>query len=245
MTEEPMSERELYYSIDDDVFSWFPGYIRGVVLAYGVTNGKSTDELTSLLRSVEASLRQRLNIETLTEHPRISSWREAYRSFGAKPSKHRPSLEAMARRVLRGDSIPSINTLVDIGNTISLRHLIPAGGHAIDVVTQDIALRPATGQETFTAFGSDQTENPAPGEIVFVEGDTVLTRRWTWRQAHHTLTLPTTTAIEYNVDGLPPVPLSEIEDACREVTELVEHFCGGRTRYEILNVDNTKIRFTE
>ena len=240
-----MSERELYYSVDDDVFSRFPGYNRGVVLAYGVTNGESSDELISLLRSAEASLRQSLNIETLTEHPRITSWREAYRSFGAKPSKHRPSLEAMARRVLRGDSIPSINTLVDIGNTISLRHLIPAGGHAIDVATQDIALRPATGQETFTAFGSDQVENPAPGEIVFVEGDKVLTRRWTWRQANHTLTLLTTTAIEYNVDGLPPIPLSEIEDTCREIVDLVKHFCGGRTRYEILSIDNTRIRFTE
>ena len=151
----------------------------------------------------------------------------------------------MARRVLRGDPIPSINALVDIGNTISLRHLVPAGGHAIDVVTQDITLRPATGHETFIPFGSDQVENPEPGEIVFVEGDTVLTRRWTWRQANHTLTLLTTTAIEYNVDGLPPVPLAEIEDTCREIIGLVEHFCGGRTRYEILSIDNTRIRLTE
>jgi DNA/RNA-binding domain of Phe-tRNA-synthetase-like protein len=240
-----VNQEALYYSIADEVFAQFPGYGRGVVLAHGVRNGKSPDELVALFHATEASVRERLNVETLAQHPRIASWREAYRSFGAKPSKFRPSMEAMARRVLRNQEIPSINALVDIGNVVSLRHLVPAGGHAIDVVTQDIALRPATGDEEFIPFGSEEVEHPSPGEIVFAEGNTVLTRRWTWRQANHTLTLPTTTAIEFNVDGLPPVQISEVEEVCREIIELVERFCGGRTRYEILTRDNPRIQITE
>jgi DNA/RNA-binding domain of Phe-tRNA-synthetase-like protein len=237
--------KELFYSVADDVFAQFHGYARGVVLAYGVSNGDSPDQLVSLLRDAEDSVRERLNLETLTEHPRIASWRETYRAFGAKPSKFRPSTEAMVRRVLRDHHLPTINALVDIGNVVSLRHLVPVGGHAIDVLTQDIALRPATGMETFTPFGSDETENPDPGEIVFVEGNTVLTRRWTWRQANHTLTLPTTTAIEINVDGLPPVPIAEVEQICQEVVGLVESFCGGRTRWELLTRENPRVKITE
>ncbi|MDD9417934.1 phenylalanine--tRNA ligase beta subunit-related protein, partial [Staphylococcus aureus] len=84
--------------------------------------------------------------------------------------------EALARRALRGEALPAINALVDIGNLISLHHLVPVGGHAIDGVTGDIALRPATGQESFVPFGSDQVECPLPGEVIFAEGDTVLTR---------------------------------------------------------------------
>ena len=240
-----MEQRELSYTIADEVFTQFPGYARGVVLAQGVKNGESSQELVTLLRDAEASLREQVNIETLAEHPRMVSWREAYRSFGAKPSKFRPSMEAMARRVLRDQEIPSINALVDIGNVVSLRHLVPAGGHAIDVVTQDIWLRPASGDEEFIAFGSEEMENPLPGEIIFVEGNTVLTRRWTWRQANHTLTLPETTAIEFNVDGLPPVTTSEIDEACREIIELIERFCGGRTRYEILTQENPRMTLAE
>ncbi len=58
--------------------------------------------------------------------------------LGIKPSEFRSSIEAMARRVLRGNELPAINALVDIGNLISLRYIIPAGGHALDHVTQDI-----------------------------------------------------------------------------------------------------------
>lgn len=236
-----MNQEEFKYTIEDEVFRLFPGYVRGVVLANGVRNGESPAELIALLRAAEASVRDRLKAETVAEHPRMASWREAYRSFGAKPSKYRPSMEAMARRVLKNQEIPSINTLVDIGNVVSLRYLVPAGGHAVDVLEGDIALRPATGEESFVPFGSEQEERPIPGEIIFVEGNRVLTRRWTWRQANHTLLVPTTKAVEFNVDGLPPVPFEEVEEICREIEALIRQYCGGRTRYEILRTESSWI----
>jgi DNA/RNA-binding domain of Phe-tRNA-synthetase-like protein len=107
---------------------------------------------------------------------------------------------------------------------------------------QDIALRAAAGDEEFIAFGSDQVENPLQGEIILVEGKTVLTRRWTWRQANHTLVLPTTTDVEVNVDGLPPVEVSEVDKACRQLIDMIERFCGGSTSYEILSQENPTIK---
>jgi DNA/RNA-binding domain of Phe-tRNA-synthetase-like protein len=77
--------------------------------------------------------------------------------------------------------------------------------------------------------------------VVFVEGDTVLTRRWTWRQGNHTLTLPETRAIEFNVDGLPPVTRAEIEEACAEVAKLVSEFCGGTSRIDYLTAEQPRI----
>lgn len=229
-----MNQNPIRYTVASEVFTKFPGYVRGVVVANDIRNGNSPAELVQMLREAEAGLRERLRLDAVAQNPRIASWREAYRSFGAKPSEFRPSMEAMARRVVKNSEIPSISTLVDIGNVLSLRSLVPAGGHAIDVLTQDIALRPATGEEEFVAFGSDVMEHPLPGEIIFVEGNTVLTRRWTWRQARHTLIVPETTALELNVDGLPPVTPSEVEEICKEAMKLIEGFCGGKARYELL-----------
>ena len=161
-----MKAENLYYSISDQVYSKFTGYVRGVVVAHDVTNGQSPKELVALLREAEDVLRGQVNLDNLTQHPRIISWREAYRSFGAKPSEFRPSMEAMTRRVLRNQEIPSISALVDIGNVLSLKYLVPCGGHAIDHLTQDIELRLATGQEQFIAFGSDELENPLTGEKI-------------------------------------------------------------------------------
>ena len=236
---------EISYSIADEVFEKFPGYVRGVVLAYDVSNSDSPPELVSMLRDAEVSVRDRLNNDELVDHPRISSWRDAYRSFGAKPSKFRSSIEAMVRRVLSNNELPTINTLVDIGNVLSLRYLVPTGGHAIDEVERDIILRPATGQETFVPFGSDQAEHPDPGEIIFAEGNTVLTRRWSWRQANHTLTLLSTTAIEFNIDGLPPIPESEVKGICQETIDMVTRFCGGRMHFEILSQQNPRIKLSK
>lgn len=222
------------YAISNDVFARFPDYVRGVVIAYDLKNGESSPELVERLREAEASVRARLDLATLTASPRIASWREAFKALGIKPNEFRCSVEAMARRALRDQPLPTINTLVDLGNALSLRHLVPVGSHAIDVVTGDLSLRPATGEEVFVAFGSEQAEHPTPGEIVFTEGNTVLTRRWSWRQSNHTLTLPGTTAIEFNVDGLPPVTREEVEAVCQEVAGLIRKHCGGTTRCELL-----------
>jgi len=233
------------YRIDGQVFARFPGYVRGVILAHGVTNGPSPEDLIAQLRDEESSLRKRLNLETIAEHPRIKPWREAYRAFGAKPSEFRPSVEALARRVLRGDALPAINALVDIGTVISLRHLVPAGAHAIDALVGDLTLGPAVGTETFTALGSEVIEHPYPGEIIFAEGNTVLTRRWTWRQGLATQARAETRAVEFNVDGLPPVTAGEVAVICAELAGLVTRFCGGRTRLEMLTADNCTILISE
>jgi DNA/RNA-binding domain of Phe-tRNA-synthetase-like protein len=233
--------KNLYYSIAADVFDLFPGYERGVVIAHNVNNGDSPPDLIAMLRSAEESVRKRLTLDGVSTHPRIASWREAYRTLGEKPSKFRSSIEAMIRRVLRNQELPLINSLVDLGNAFSLKYLVPTGGHAIDVLTQDISLRLATGQEEFVPFGSEKTEHPSQGEIIFAEGDQAITRRWTWRQANHTLTLPDTRAIEFNIDGLPPVSEQEIREICIDLAEQIERFCGGDIHWEILSKNNPRI----
>lgn len=233
--------KELSCFVADEVFARFPEYLRGVVLAHRVHNGVSPAGLVNMLRAAEASVRERLKLETLMEEPRLAAWREAFRAMGVKPSEFRPSIEALIRRVLRNQELPSINALVDIGNIISLRHLVPTGSHAIDVLTEDMVLRTATGEEMFTPFGSEQVEHPAAGEIIFATGNDVLTRRWIWRQANHTLTLPATTAVEFNIDGLPPVSAAEVEAICQEVMDLTARFCGGQLSYALLCRENPQV----
>jgi DNA/RNA-binding domain of Phe-tRNA-synthetase-like protein len=229
------------YNVAKEIFNQFPGYTRGVVIARDVSNGDSPDELLQMLRDSERSVRAELGGPNIAEHLNIAAWREAYRCFGARPSAFRSSVEAMARRVVRGDELPSVNRLVDIGNVISLRHLVSAGCHAIDVAIGDFELRPAAGEEQFVPLGGSEPENPLPGEIVLVEGDVVLTRRWTWRQGTHTLTGHGSTAVELNIDGLPPVTPDEIAEACGEAEELIVRFCGGRTKVQFLTKDNPSI----
>jgi len=229
------------YSVSEKIFEEFPRYVRGVVVAEGVSNGESPAGLVALLREAEESVRGVMAGYNIAEHPRIAAWRSAYRWFGARPSDFRCSIEAMSRRLVRGDSLPAINRLVDIGNVISLRHILSAGCHAIDVAHGDFELRPARGDESFVPLGSSESESPEPGEVILAEGDMVLTRRWTWRQGQHTATTPDSTYVELNIDGLPPVAFTEVSEACTEATELIQQFCGGEISTHYLTRETPSI----
>jgi DNA/RNA-binding domain of Phe-tRNA-synthetase-like protein len=227
-----------HYSISKDVFEKFPEFRRGVVVATGLTNPPAPAELTAALRKAEIAMPGMLSMDTILENSRIASWREAYRSLGIKPTEFRPSVEALARRVLRGEALPSISTLVDIGTLITIQRLIPTGAHAIDHLKDDIELRFATGNETFIPFGTDIEEHPIPGEIIFTDGDTVMTRRWTWRQSNHSLVVAETTAVEVNIDGLPPITYRDVDAICVEVGNLLVKYAGGSYRYEVLTKEH-------
>jgi len=220
--------------VSDDVFYRNPGYIRGIVQATSINNGPAAADLVALLRTTEAHIRSSIPADKIAEQPQIASWREAFRRFGAKPTEYRPSIEAITRRVLKGDQIPSISRVVDIGTIISLKLLAPVGAHATDVVSDGLELRLATGEELFVALGSDVNDSPSPGEIIFVDGNVVATRRWVWRQGNHTVVTNETRAVEFNVDGLPPVTYDDVAQACEEVRELGSRYCGGSWESAIL-----------
>ena len=230
------------YTAAKEIFEMYPGFVRGVVVARGVTSGEQENlEILALLREAEEAVRQRSDLEDIAQHPRIASWRAAYAKFGARASKFHSSIEAMVRRVRKGSELPYINDLVALGNCISLKYLLPVGGHDVGVAESDLWLKLAQGDELFMPFGTEIVENPDPGEVVYLDGKKVLCRRWTWRQAQHTILTPESGHVAVNVDGLPPVTARETEAVCEELAELVRKFCGWEVVCHYLREDNPPI----
>jgi DNA/RNA-binding domain of Phe-tRNA-synthetase-like protein len=217
------------YDVAPQIFQMYPGYVRGVVVADHLLNGTAENPaILALLRAAESQIRERTDLDDVAAHPRIASWRAAYGKFGARPSKFWCSIEALARRVRKGGDLPYINDLAAIGNIFSLRYLVPVGGHDVGGIRHNLQLALAQGTEVFTPFGTDIVEAPDTGEVVYLEGQTVLCRRWTWRQAEATKLVPGTHHVAINVDGMPPVSSGEVESICEEIAQTVLQFCGGR-----------------
>jgi DNA/RNA-binding domain of Phe-tRNA-synthetase-like protein len=76
-----------------------------------------------------------------SEIPGLAEARRLYKSFGVDPSRHRPSSEALLRRVLGGKDLYQINSAVDCCNLASLNFLLPVGLYDLDRVVGDIILR--------------------------------------------------------------------------------------------------------
>ncbi len=198
----PGTARSPGFAYDPEITARFPAIVGGVIHAVGVTNGPSRDDLVEAFRAEQTAVLSRIGATPLSELPSLAAWRRAFRAFGVDPTAYRSAAEALLRRLTKQGSIPSINTLVDIGNLVSIRYALPVAVFDQRAVTGGTTVRFATGAETFTDLGSGERESPEPGEVIFVdEAGLVCARRWCWRQSAESASGPTTTEIVVTVEG--------------------------------------------
>src|SRR3989339_1192999 len=137
------------FSIQKELFDLLPGLTIGMVVAKDLDNSRSSEEIDRLLAQAIEEMRSHFAADKAQDHPRIKPWRTAFSKLGIAGSKFPSSIESMARRILKGDPFPKINPLVDLCNSVSLKYLVPMGGHDLDTLKGDIHLRFAEGWEPF------------------------------------------------------------------------------------------------
>ncbi len=103
----------------------------------------------------------------------------------------------MLKRVSTGKGLGTINPLVDIYNSISLKYAMPCGGEDMDKFIGDIRLTKATGDESFITLGSDKSEPPYEGEIVYKDDEGAICRCWNWRESVRTMLTEDTKMLSY------------------------------------------------
>src|ERR687891_745959 len=131
----------------------WPAIRAGVVHARSVTNGPSPPALLQEYRAEQRAASERLETLAIADHKSIGAWRRAFSQFGAKPTQYRSAPEALLRRLAKQGDIPTINTLVDIGNLISVRYAMPVAVVDLAGVTGVTTVQFATGSEQFTDLG--------------------------------------------------------------------------------------------
>ncbi len=204
----------------------YPDYRALIIYAEGLRNGQSDEHSLEILGQAEAQARQTFGESKPAEHPHIATWREAYKSFGAKPSKYPCSVEALLSRTLRGAALPAINRVVDLYNAVSVRYVLPVGGEDWARLTSDLVLAPAHGQEPFDTLqeGNPVVTYPNPGEIVWAESTGVTCRMWNWRQCYRTRLTEETQSAYFVLHRLAPYPLETLQAAGQELMQYLREF---------------------
>ncbi|MBQ28663.1 MAG: hypothetical protein CL434_02470 [Acidimicrobiaceae bacterium] len=168
---------------DPEILVRFPQLSWACILIEGVSNGPAPSALMTEMRSAEKEVRRALQSTPIAEIPAVAAWRRVFSSFGAKPTKYRNSLEALLRRISKGETLPSISYVVDVGNLVSISCRVPLGIFDLDRYVAPAKIGFATGDERFSDLGSSETDRPDAGEVVFTDADgQLMTRRWCWRQ---------------------------------------------------------------
>jgi DNA/RNA-binding domain of Phe-tRNA-synthetase-like protein len=237
------------YIIEPAVFQMFPGFRRGVVVATGINNREGDPETARLLADAAGRVSA---IPTSDEQDRIAAWDAAYLKFGADPKKHTPSVRFLYQQIRKGKPPRSINSAVDVMNSISIGWTLPCGGDDLASLTDgdsvgDIRLGLARGDETFAPlFKPAAVEHPDPGEIIYytLPARRVMCRRWTWRNADFSKITTATQNLAINVDLLsPPFEESQLGAPLARLQELMRKHCGGQTAAYVLSPENPAIQW--
>jgi len=206
-------------TVDAAVFDLRPDYRAVLLTADGLRGGPSDETSERLLAEAEDTARRHLDggAPELLPHP--AAWRAAYRAFGAKPQRTRPSVEALLRRLDPG-GLPRIDRITDVYNAVSIAHLLPIGGEDRGAYAGPARLVRADGSEPFdtTAGGEPVVEHPDAGEVVWRDDQGVTCRRWNWRQCTRTRITTGTSSAVFILDALGPLADDALEAAADALT---------------------------
>jgi DNA/RNA-binding domain of Phe-tRNA-synthetase-like protein len=211
------------FRYDDAITARFPAVVGGAIHAVGLRNGPSSRALVQAFGEEQARTRARIGDTPLSEVPGLAAWRRAFREFGVDPTGYRSAAEALLRRLTKQGSIPSINTLVDLGNLVSIRYGLPVAVFDQAAATGGTTVRFAAGDETFTDLGSRERESPQAGEVIFSDAaGRVSARRWCWRQSAESASGPDTTHILVTVEGHHPGAVDDVKPALADLEALLK-----------------------
>lgn len=229
------------FIIEDDFWSLFPHAKIGTVICQGIDNSiRDVEIYEKLLQEAEKEAHTFLRLEEFSSNPVISVWREAFQKFKTKKGA-RCSIEALLKRVKNGNHIGTINPLVDIYNSISLRYGLPCGGEDIDTFAGDIRLTQAIGNEPFIPLGSDENAPPYEGEIVYKDDAGAICRCWNWREAQRTMLTEKTKNAFLCIELVDETRSDEFHMALKELADLVSRHLGGTVKIEVLDMNNREM----
>lgn len=225
-----------------DILAQFPDLRAGVILAAELNNGPTPASLQAAFLEEQQAVLAGIGDTPLSEIEALAAWRSAFRAFGVNPTKYRSAPEALLRRLTKKGDIPSINTLVDICNLVSIRYSLPVAAFDTRALTLPVSVHFAEGLERFLPLGESQVEQPEPGEVIF--SDTtgrVIARRWCWRQSDESAARPQTQQAFFTIEAQHPGGYAEVQSAMEDLVELVQAHAGGTYTSAMLGAQRASI----
>ena len=219
----------------------FPDSKIGILVCRGIDNHiTDEDKYVDYLQNAQKEALKHITNPEFTENPIIRTWRDAFYKFKTKKGA-RCSIEAMLKRVSKGNSIGTINPLVDIYNGISLKYGVPVGGEDIDKFDGDNRLTVADGSEEFITYGSDKSEPPYEGEVVYKDNAGAICRCFNWRESVRTMLTEETVNAFMCIETVAGERDDVLDAALEELKTLIEKELGGEVTKHILSKDNPEV----
>jgi len=191
-----------------------------------VTVKKEDENLERYKQEFVPRIRAQYDLEMLKDIYELRQYRDFFWKIGVDPTKTRPASEALIRRIIHGNPLPRINTLVDSYNLASIESRVPLAAFDSDTLSGEPILRYAQQGEQFTGIGMKSPLVLKGNELV-IESGKELIAVYPHRDADTSkITLKTKSVLLVSC-GVPGVPTSTLHHALTLAGTYITRFCGG------------------
>jgi len=191
---------------------------------------KSDSKLEAFKEDVTREIRNIYDVETLKDRPILRAYRDFFWNLRVDPTKTRPAAEALIRRLLRGKSLPRINTLVDAYNLSSIKTEIAIAAFDLDKIRGELTMRYAEEKEEFLGIGMKKPMRLNGREIV-VSDEEKLLAVYPYRDAEDTKVTEATRNVLLLFCGVPGISIQKLSEAKGLTLDFVTEFCGGTVKF--------------
>lgn len=210
------------FIIDKKVFDILPNYCVAIVEAIGIDNTIQNSNIELLLNKNIDKFHNNFVEKNIREIPNIQAYRDAFLKLNMNPNKYMCSIEALAKRVKKNNNLPHINSIVDLGNALSLKYQLAIGAHDIDKMNSDLEIRFSSSKDKFLGMGEHELEIMPNGELVYVSENIVKTRRWIWRQSDDGKITEKSSHIYFPIDGFSNINKEIMLKAQNELVDVIK-----------------------
>ena len=217
--------------VEDSFWKLFPKAAIGVVVVRGMRHADEVSEgnleaISQMLGRANREADQYLTCETLSQNEVVAVWRDAYRRFKTKKGA-RCSIEALLKRVLKGNPVGHITPAVDIYNATSLAYAFPVGGMNCDAFEGDVRLRITEGGDAFHPIGEDDDDPTLPGELCYLDDAGAICRCLNWRDGVRTCLSDESRNALLVMECVDPTRVDVLREALDSLAESVNRYLGG------------------
>ena len=225
-----------YFQYDAGIVSNYSQLLAGVIVAKGMENRPTADALRAKYLAEQDAVKARIGDTPLSELPSLSAWRRAFSAFGVSPTKYRSAAEALLRRLTKKGDIPCINSLVDIGNLVSIRYGLPVAIFDTRHIATPITVHYSDGSEHYADLATGESMNPDVGEVIFSDTNKmVVARRWCWRQSATSAASHNTTDAVITIEAHHENGNADIKSALADLLALIAEYAGGELDSTVLH----------
>jgi len=208
-----------------DVLTRFPELAICIGTITGIHNQKENDQLRQLKKTVYEEAKAKYSVASLKDNPTVRAYRDFYWKLDIDPTKTRPSGEALLRRVLNGNELPNISTVVDAYNLASMQTVIPISGFDKDWLNPPFHIRFAK-NEAFTGIGMGKPMQLMEKMLILTDEKQVLCV-YPYRDSDQTkITLLTQKAVIIGY-GAPRIDQEQLKAAVERTLDYIRRVSGG------------------